>query len=465
MEAVLGIGRTSTQTTLASVETNAPGNRSLRSELSGQDDQALPAPAQSPPLRVDTSGTSGQLSTIAEGVSPAQPSSAVLTPVVSGDLRSERSLSHEWIPNPRILSDQEHGKSERAQPETNAPIQTENLSKPSGGFWIRQSQRRLRERIRQHLRKPRSFNISRLGLHVDVSPTPAAPCRPLPFTTNAYPAAAHDALNEPPPTSMAFIEPRPDLTSVQLTPVRSHSVSTHSGESPQQPSTAHPDPLIGRTLTLSEKHERIRALRREATLKRQAEFISRCECQSQCHCRNGSAQSNAASLGPEPSERSFQVPVHHLHRLFSEAGGSSTSGGSSSGVPEGSFLAGVGSHLHPEQDVILTDRWTNQAMENHPIYNDRLSQASTVCFRSNGSSVSLSSRGPASLRRSSTTPASVPRRSTDGLRPDLVEVLRNRNIPDLDHGPGPEAPSSPRGSVSEAENSSGQAVDARNGAR
>ncbi|KAL8851342.1 MAG: hypothetical protein Q9221_003709 [Calogaya cf. arnoldii] len=448
---ILGIGRTSTQTTLASIETNAAGQRSWLSEAeatSAQAHQPISVPLQSPPLRVDTSGNSGPLSTITEGVSPAQQSSAVLTPAVSGDLRSEVSSFHERPPTRQVPRNEKQETFEDSKTDKNGHVRTDNISTPSGGFWIRQSQRRLRERIRQHLRKPRSFNFSRLGLHVDVSPTPSAPGRPSLPVTSALPTSTWDPGNDPTSVSIANSEPIASWTSALSSPVRSNPVSLHSAESPQQPASAHPDLLIGRTWTLPEKHERIRALRREATLKRQAELISRCECQSECQCRNGSVQSNAASLGAEPSERSIQVPAHPLHRLLSETGGSNTSESSSSGVNGGSFLVGIGSHLPSEQVFPLVDWWTGQTPEYQQMFSDRVSQASTVCVRSNGSSVSLSSRRPASLRRSSTTPASVPRRSAEMFRSDLLEVTQNRYIPDPGHDPAPEGPLSPQESDS-----------------
>ena len=451
----MGIGRTSTQTTLASIETNVTAHRPWRSEPDvalDQDNQSIHVPVHSPPLRVDTSGTSGFLSTIAEGVSPAQQSSAMLSPAVSGDMRSERSISHESAQIQQLSGDQEHRIWEPQTSDTIGPIQRDNQSKPPGGFWIRQSQRRLRERIRRHLRKPRSFNISKLGLHVDVSPTPSAPGRPL--MTNAHPAGACDVTDDLPPASAASIEPRANLNSGLSTPVRRDPISTRSAELPQQSASAHPDPLIGRTLTLPEKQERIRALRREATLKRQAELISRCECQSECRCRNGGDQSNVASLSPEPSERSIQVPGHYLHRLLTAPSRSSISGGSSSGVHEGSFLVGVGGHLHQEEGNLATNRWISQAAESQQFPSDRLSQVSTLYFRSNESSLSLPSRRPTSLRRWNTMPSSVPRRSAEELRPDLIEVIGNSNLPESDHDPAPEAPSSPRGSDSDAEDMS-----------
>ncbi|KAL8886526.1 MAG: hypothetical protein Q9192_006469 [Flavoplaca navasiana] len=417
---MLGIGRTSTQTTLASIETNATTHRTRRNEPeadSAQACQSSPVPLQSPPLRVDTSGNSGHLSTIAEGVSPAQQSSAVLSPAIS-----ERSITHEWVATQHVQRDREPGMSEQGAAEINAPTQTE----PSRS-WVGRPPRSLRERIRQHLRKPRSFNISKLGLHVDLSLTPSTPGRlPLPVAS-VQPTSARRTHNGP---------------------VQSNPVSLESAEISQQPGTARPDPLIGRTLTLPEKRERIGALRREATLKRRAELISRCECQSECQCRNGSIQSNAASLGPGSAERSIQVPVHPLQRLLGDMSESSTSGGSSSGVNGESILVGVGSHLRP--DDLLPDRWTNMTPESQPPFSDRISQASTIYVRSNGSSGSLTSRRPASLGRSSTAPAPIARGSADGFRPDTRELVRNRQILDLGQGGALEVLSSPRGSDGDA---------------
>ncbi|KAI4225385.1 MAG: hypothetical protein L6R36_003965, partial [Xanthoria steineri] len=235
---------------------------------------------------------------------------------------------------------------------------------------------------------------------------------------------------------MASAEPRATRTSGLSTPVRSNPLSVHSAEASQPSASAHPDPLIGRTWTLPEKHERIRALRREATLKRQAELISRCECQSECQCRSGSVRSNAASVGPAPSERSIQVPDHPLQRVLGGWDGSSTSGGSSSGTNGGTFLVGIGGHLASGP---VADGWSNQGREQQQMVSDRISQASTV----NGSSVSLSSRRPGSLRRSSTTPASMPRRSVEEYRPDLLEVTRSQHILVPGHEPSAEE-SSPR---------------------
>ncbi|KAL8999876.1 MAG: hypothetical protein Q9169_001417 [Polycauliona sp. 2 TL-2023] len=445
---ILGIGRTSTQTTLASIETNAAGPRSWRNEpdsAPAPDCQPSGVPVQSPPLRVDTLGNSAPLSTIAEGISPVPQSSAVLTPAVSGDLRSMRSTSREWVQR-----DKELEVLGNKTPIANASVPTGSSSKAPGGPWIRQSQHRFREKIRRHLRKPRSFNISRLGLHVDVSPTPSAPgLSPLPVASTQLQSIPDPGYGYP-IASIASTEPRANLTSSVPSPVRSNPVSLHSAEPAQQPA-ARPDPLIGRTLTSSERRERIRAFRREATLKRQAELMSRCECQSECQCRHGSVPSNAASVGPDSSERSIQVPMHHLHRLFGETEGSGTSEGSSRGANTESLLVGIGSHLTPEQVDGLPDQWTNVASDNRDVPSDRISQASTVYVRSNGSTVSLSSRRPASLGRSSTTPASIPRRSAEGLRPDVREVLRNRNILDLSPGPAAaEVPLSPRSSDSDA---------------
>lgn len=392
---------------------------------SSEDHQFSPQSVQSPPLRVDTSGNSGQLSTITEGVSPAQPSSAVLTPPVPGDSRSERSASPEWILNQHVPGSRLQETAEREVTITNGHVQASPSSKPSDGSWVRLSQRRLHDRIRRHLQKPRSFNIKKLGLHVDVSPAPSVPGR---RTPRALIVNADGRLEEEynvPPTSEANPERRVSVTTGTSTPVRTNAVSVHSIGAVQQPTSAHPDPLIGRTPTTQEKNERIRARRREATLKRQAELISRCECQSECQCRVDSVRSNAASLGPEPSNRSIQVPAHPLGHLLN---GSSESSGSrsSNGTNRGAYLFGVGSHLHASGHVHSgSDGWANGLMEGPQVFSDRLSQTSTVYVRSNGSSASISSRRPPSLRRSSTTPASLARRSADGFRFDFIEHVRS----------------------------------------
>ncbi|KAL8679004.1 MAG: hypothetical protein Q9186_004688 [Xanthomendoza sp. 1 TL-2023] len=457
---ILGIGRTSTQTTLASIETNATGHQPWRNEsdvASGEEDQSVPLPVQSAPLRVDTSGLSGQLSTIAEGVSPAQQSSAVVTPPKSEDARSDRSISHERLRSQQALRDLEHETAERNITDTipslgsyghpisrlasrsDAPpahgmghAQTSTSSKPSGGFWVRLSQQRLHDRFRRHLQKPRSFNIKKLGLHVDVSPTPG---RPSPLTASASSSGRIEKRNDTSPTSDANAKRATGRTTGILNPVGSTPVQTVSSEPVPQPTSAHPDPLIGRTPTLQEKHDRIRAQRREATLKQQVESISRCECRSQCQCRGGSVESNAASLGPDPSDRSIQVPVHPLRHLLSDSSESSGSR-SSNGMNRGAFLVGIGSHLRPEQHVnFVADEWAMPVMEGQQVASDRLSQTSTAYVRSDGSSISLTSRGPASLRRSSTTPASLPRRSAEGFRPEVIDVVQNREIPDADPCP------------------------------
>ncbi|KAL8818187.1 MAG: hypothetical protein Q9223_003129 [Gallowayella weberi] len=459
---ILGIGRTSTQTTLASIETDATGHHPWRNEpevAPGEDHPCISSPVQSPPLRVDTSGLSGQLSTIAEGVSPAQPSSAVLTPPKSGDTRSERSISHEWVRSQHAPGDSEHETIERnitdiipsvgshghstspmasgsdAPPaHETARAQLDTSAEPPGGFWVRLSQWRFHDRLRRHVKKPRSFNIRRLGLQVDVSPTPSAPDRPPPLAASASSSGPNRKTDNTSSTNDANAKPAAGLTTGVITPVRSTPVHTLPTGSVQQPASAHPDLLIGRTPTLQEKHDRIRARRREATLKWQVGSTSKCECRSQCQCRGGSVESNAASLGPDPSDRSIPVPVHALGQLLSDSSESSGSR-SFSGMNRSSLFVGIGSHLGSEPHVnLMDDDGAMPVMEGQQVVSDRLSQTSTACVRSDGSSISLTSRGPASLRRSSTTPASLPRRSAEGIRPEVMEVVQNRDIPGSDPG-------------------------------
>ncbi|KAL9605763.1 MAG: hypothetical protein Q9179_001039 [Wetmoreana sp. 5 TL-2023] len=421
---ILGIGRTSTQTTLASIETLAGGHQSHQGDVevaSGQDQRILNSSTPLPHLRVDTS----QLSIITEGISPARQSPSPSTLPNSRVSTSADSTSHNEVSNndqSRGDQEQEITTQEAARP-TKAP-RTNAASKSSPTFRSKVSQRGLRDRLRKHLRKPRKFDVHRLGLHFhfEVSGTPSASGEPDGEQVDVHeehiaqlPALTDDLHVETGNTPEALIAiptmPTPADTAVSLQP----------------PESGHPDPVGANAPAQHEKYERIRMRRRELTLKRRAEMMSKCECPSGCHCWQNSVRSDAASQGNE-SERSLQVPDHYLRNHLSESSDSSASRSSSS-VARAILLTDIGVHLPSEQGHRHSDDSNNTAVESQQAMNDRLSQASTAYLRSNGSSISLSSRRPASLRRSNSTPMFVVRRSTDGVRPDLLPVLQNPNIP------------------------------------
>ncbi|KAL8711155.1 MAG: hypothetical protein Q9220_004300 [cf. Caloplaca sp. 1 TL-2023] len=310
-------------------------------------------------------------------------------------------------------------------------------------------ERRLREKVRRHLRKPRQFNIQYLGLQLDVSPTPAVPGRPWSFAAGVSQPKSqrrNQAIGASPKSAMGAEVGMINHMLAQESVLDAPAPIPDPPEQPiQQPSSGHPDPLIGRTATVHEKHERIRVKRREATLKRQAELMSRCECRSECNCRANNVPSNAASLGNDSSERHIQVPTHPLQGLLSEHS-ESTGSRSSSGIIRPSILAGVGSHLFAENSTSTADALMIPDGDGRPFLNNRLSQASTAYYFSNGSSISISSRRPASLRRSNTTPASIPRHSVDSPLYNPLESLRDGHPADHTDETAMESPTSPEDS-------------------
>ncbi|KAI4180939.1 MAG: hypothetical protein L6R41_006921 [Letrouitia leprolyta] len=375
------------------------------------------------PLRVDTSVNSAHLSTIAEGISPARQSSTGLVSPRSEGPASERSVPQHWIDSIHNGRDQDDDTTRQRTRRSNY-IALENGPARSEGS--------LRNKLRRHFRKPRLFTIPRLGISIQVSHTSLSPTLPPPSASNTVQRSERAGDMGHPPLS--------DLNTALNTPTVLDSPSVARGDlavtqtagTIPPPEPAHPDRPMERSSTHDDKHERIRVKRREATLKRKAGMIARCECQSECHCRNGSFRSDAASFGPESSERSIHIPEHHLHRILSESTESST-GRSSSSIVRAQALTGIGSHVHFGQGDRSMDDSTSVAIENQHILDDRLSQASTAYLRSNGSSISLLSRVPSSLRRSNTAPGGPSQRPAEGLRPQVIEALQNRNIPD--HAP------------------------------
>ncbi|KAL8936508.1 MAG: hypothetical protein Q9211_004155 [Gyalolechia sp. 1 TL-2023] len=428
---IVGIGRTSTQTTLASVETDVAGQESQQreggAETDEEDTQVISHPTQFRPLRVDTSVNSAHLSPIAEGISPARQSSTALVSPRSVGPASERSVPHHWTESSQNGRDQAHDTTEHGA------AQPKHLTAGNGPS---SSGRSFRNKLRMHFQKPRHFTIHRLGLHIQVSPTPLAPAPSPLFAAHAGQRAEHaEDIDHPPTSGRHTALDTPTICSDSPSVTRGDVEITQTAETIPQPEPAYPDLPMEGTRTHHDKHERIRVQRREATLQRKAEMIARCECQAECQCRNGSLGSNAASYGPESSERSIQIPDHYLHNILSESTESST-GQSPSSMVRALDLTGIGSHVHSEHGGRSRDDPTNLEVGNQQFFDDRLSQTSTAYVRSNGSSISLVSRATSSRMRSNIAPGVPSRRPTDGLevRPQVAEVLQNRNIPDHGHG-------------------------------
>ncbi|KAL8653486.1 MAG: hypothetical protein Q9210_002063 [Variospora velana] len=457
---MLGIGRTSTQTTLASIETTGPG--SPRPSIEADRGTAYPqqptaTPTLSPPLRVNTTVNSGHLSTITEGNSPARQSPAGFSSSSPHEPPSERSPSLDRIDSRQIREVEERQVPEGGKTQLGHHAPEGEPSAPRATFWPGGSKQNFRNKIRSHFRKTRNFTINRLGINIQVSSavTPFIPPL-LPPVGNRRTDVHHENPN-PSPSNLVEQAHAASQASNRSTISEGSSHASRLANLPPGPRSGQPDRLIGLTPTPLEKHERLRVQRREATLKRKAEMMARCECRSECHCRHGSVHSNAASYEPGDSDRSIQVPDHVLGNLLGEDSWGSTSQTSSS-VARTLSLATVGIHLedgNPDSSDV-----PNTNLEGRQSFDDRLSQASTAYLRSNGSSTSLVSRRPSPMRRANTAPGPM-RRATQGYRPGVLEALQNRFIPDQIHAPGSEAPNSSRNDSVDTEEASATTPDGR----
>ena len=449
---ILGIGRMSTQTTLASIETTVPGRQAARREPDtdlGIERQLNSLPAQSTPLRVDTSGDSVHLSTIAEGPSPARLSPTFRTRPNSGDPTSEHSASND---------DNRHGTTLEAQRENtleNSHARPRKLPRLSGSRSYSGDDRntflgqRVRSRLRRHLKKPRNFCLHRFGLnvHFAIFRSPSSPSQPLPLEpgtkTQESTTEQFGEASDRPHSTHARLDMRTE--SANPFPVSSPHEATTPPESYEPLESGRPDRLPDRPLSNDEKAERIRVRRRQATLRSEAPLISTCECRAECDCRSDSVRSNAASHGPDfsdrsiPSDGSIQIADHPLQHLWGP-------------VMARQSITAIGSHFPREQPSRSRDDLAQRASTTRRGSDSRLSQASTTCVGSTESSISLAGGRSFLLRRSNTVPSSTPRQSAEGIRPELRRIIHNANLPDrAQHAVSESTSHSPRSSESEVE--------------
>ena len=411
-----GIGRTSTQTTLASVDTIPSSPQLLESDpnlIALNNNIFAGEPTHTPVLRIDTSGDSGHLSTIAEGVSPAGQSSTLLSRPNSAGPTSRGSASpRQGNQTPQIgLQEQQQQHSIYQREEAARYDSTTENAEANRTGWSNH-RKRFRATV-SRLRKPRSFTIKYLGVNIKITPSSlASPSEP---TARPEPDQSTGQISSllPGPWNVG----QSSSTARQDEPPVAHPAVS---DSIQRPTPAHPDPLVGRESTPQDKQERIRTKRRDATLKRRAEQISRCDCPAECHCRNDSVGSNIAIDGRGDSFTRDQVPDHPLGNLLGDNSQSSGSHSSRSQtdtrIPA---FAGIGSHFNLESTNSSTDEST--IIESTYRLIDRSSQASTY-VRSNDSSVSLSSTRPSLQGRSNTMPAPQTRNSRPQSRIRQVQL-------------------------------------------
>lgn len=350
---MFGLGRVSTQTTLASVESDSavtPG--------ACVDQQGLQPASQAEPVPGTPRLGQGLLTTIAERRSPA----------------TSRSTSHIDTPAPTLAA------SLAGEEPVESRVWPKDLAQgsPEGPALKRRTAtlRRLRtigRRFKRHFYgKPREWNLSRIGLHITI-------------TTESH----HDA---PDPSGTPLVRPIvSDTHRIGLTGDRSAlaSASTIEAFSGQRRSSNAEELVEGTEYNTEDRYAPLRARRRALTLvrEREAESMRKCECSPECPCISGShvVQVSRADTPENILVPEYLFPCHH------SSTGSSCSQRSQIGTQGLDFLHIGGRFDSPQRSSSVDE---SSSAESGP-RRIRLSQGSTLW--SNGSSVSLRARRASSM--------------------------------------------------------------------
>lgn len=355
---MFGLGRVSTQNTLASVESDS--TFTPRACV----DQPGPHPATQPEAAPGTSGL-GLLTTITERRSPAtsRSTSHIGTPMptLAASPAGEEPLESHVLPKDTA----------QGSPEERAPHpQTATLGR------LRTIGRRFKQRF---YAKPRDWKLSRIRLHMTKA-MESSHDAPVPLTT----PSAGPILSDGHRTGVTG-----DISA--SAPASGSTTEVSSG---QEPSDNAEELVTGAGEDIEDRHASLRARRRELTLAREREFaaIQKCECSPGCPCINGShvAQGDRAET-PE----NIHVP-HYLFPNHHSSTGSSNSQPSQNSAQGLDFLH-MGGHFDSPRRSSSADE-SGSATESGP-RRIRFSEGSTLW--SNGSSVSLRARRPLVGRASS----------------------------------------------------------------
>lgn len=375
---MFGLGRISTQNTLASVESGSIFTPRA----------CVDRPGQLPALQVEAvPGTSGLglLTTITERRTPAPsrstsniptpaptPAAASLAGEEAGaDIRQENPVESRVLPKGTA-----HGNSEERA--LHPQIATFRRLQTIG--------RRFKQRLSP---KPRQWKLPRIGLQITYAPRVGM---------------AGDA------SASAF-----------TTEVSSGQEQLDNAE----------ELVHGTGDDTEDRHATLRARRRESTLAREGEvaLIPKCECSPECPCSSGS---RVVQMGRAETPENIFVPDYLFPHHHSSTGSSNSQ--SSQNGAQGLDLLHIGGHFDSPRRSSSADE-SSSAAESGP-RRIRLSQGSTLW--SNGSSASL--RGRQSLvGRASSMPVGTRAQYLAGVR---TGSRTNSSIPGSGWLETPRAPSS-----------------------
>ena len=366
---MFGLGRVSTQNTLASVESDYNFTPGVCVDRPG------PQPASQVEASAGTSGL-GLLTTITERRSPAitRSTSHVSTPVptLEASLIGEEPVASPVPPKDAAQGNRDEHASHR---------QTTSMRR------LRTIARRFKQRF---YAKPREWKLPRIGLHITLeSPHNAPNPSTLPFVA-PIPSGAH----------------RTDLTGDVSA---SALASTTEVSSTQQISHNAEERVSGIGDDTEDRHASLRARRRELTLarEREASLNTKCECSPECPCINGS---RVVQVDSTETPENIHVPRYLFPHHHSSTGSSNSQPSQFSS--QGLDLLHIGGHFDLTRRSSSADESSSTA-ESGP-RRVRLSQGSTLW--SNGSSVSLRARRPL-IGRASSMPV--------GTRAHYIAGVRN----------------------------------------
>lgn len=409
---ILGIGKTSTQTTLASVE-SIPQPRSNRNTGASRPSNLQVCVNALPSASLVTSPTS-----------PEQPSPlGQLSTITEANTLAGRSRSTSNLPAPEFNS-QDNSRtlstaissevSVRASGRLSSPVagghqQPRDQSTPNSKFKYILSQGK--RRLLKGSRYIKSFRYRFRGKLPDASPSKQG-CSPEPANPTPSPErttevrdtrdddieleSSHRGQHSLPVPTITNERPPLDFSSRQL---------QSSLPNPSEP----PSEIINVEAALEEseshlpddarsgeaKNNRIRARRREATLKDEAARRPVCQCRPGCPCLGNDGGSDVDSRGPSRDSSSPvpDIPNPPLPNIMTTSGsGSQLSLGRNASLN----FVGIGGHLGSAQ--FFPNRRTSLAEHSNPGADSsqpqpsRFSQDTTVWESSNDSSISLPGR-------------------------------------------------------------------------
>lgn len=394
---ILGIGRASTQTTLASVESlPVPSNRHSLVSRPTNLQICVNAPPQTSPVDSPTSpeqlDTPAHLSTIAEANT------------LNG---RSRSPSNHQAPV-SISSQRGNSPSSRASLRNNGTLAPEESRE--GGDPIRPKRFRLSALFRRGKARlvsksgelkifgfnikitragpdcPQNSNTSRPNLPAVKSSTTVARATSVRHGTDEAQNRGRSAPNSPSPAADISEEPAEPL-GVNNDETRPTVFPPPESEEVQNPAVNPLEFVVDvdeDERTTIAKKERIRARRREATLKSEAVRKPYCHCRVGCPCLGDGGESDGTS---ERHVASFSMPAPEAPNfvISSLVPGSSRSSNSHNSHANSRLLSGIGDHINPNQ--VYAHRPSSGADGNRRQIH-RLSQ-DTTAWGSNDSSISL----------------------------------------------------------------------------